>query len=204
MFTLTLKLAMKSWRSLISKPYAPAAKKIILGIDPGLARMGYGVIAQENGKLKALEYGTITSEAHTDVEKRLVVIFEKLQKVLNKAKPDEVAIEELFFARNVKTAISVGQARGVAILACGLANVPVFEYKPGEVKQAVAGFGAADKQQVQKMVKLLLGLSEVPKPDDTADALAIAITHAQGSGTRLSEVVKKLAKSSVNKTFLKR
>jgi crossover junction endodeoxyribonuclease RuvC len=166
--------------------------------------MGYGVIAQENGKLKAVEYGTMTSEAHTDVEKRLVVLFEKLQKVLKKVKPDEVAIEELFFARNVKTAISVGQARGVAILACGLANVPVFEYKPGEVKQAVAGFGAADKQQVQKMVKLLLGLSEVPKPDDTADALAIAITHAQGSGTRLSEVVKKLAKSSVNKTFLKR
>jgi crossover junction endodeoxyribonuclease RuvC len=195
---------MKLWRSLINKAYVPAAKKIILGIDPGLARMGYGVIAQENGKLKALEYGTITSEAHTDVEKRLVVVFEKLQKVLKKVKPDEVAIEELFFARNVKTAISVGQARGVAILACGLANVPVFEYKPGEVKQAVAGFGAADKQQVQKMVKLLLGLSEVPKPDDTADALAIAITHAQGSGTRLSEVMKKLAKSSVNKTFLKR
>ena len=195
---------MKLWRSLISKPYAPVAKKVILGIDPGLARMGYGVISQSGSQLKALEYGTITSEAHTDAEKRLVVLFEKLQKVLKKVKPDEVAIEELFFARNVKTAISVGQARGVALLACGLANVPVFEYKPMEVKQAVAGFGAADKEQIQKMVKLLLGLSEVPKPDDTADALAIAITHAQCSGTRLSEVVKKLAKSSVNKSFLKR
>src|SRR5580698_9087105 len=134
---------MKSWRSLISKPYAPAAKKVILGIDPGLARMGYGVISQSGSQLKALEYGTITSEAHTDAEKRLVVLFEKLQKVLKKVKPDEVAIEELFFAHNVKTAISVGQARGVALLACGLAQVPVFEYKPMEVKQAVAGFGAA-------------------------------------------------------------
>jgi crossover junction endodeoxyribonuclease RuvC len=162
------------------------------------------VISQSGSQLKALEYGTMTSEAHTDAEQRLVVLFEKLQKVLKKVKPDEVAIEELFFARNVKTAISVGQARGVALLACGLANVPVFEYKPMEVKQAVAGFGAADKEQIQKMVKLLLGLSEVPKPDDTADALAIAITHAQCSGTRLSEVVKKLAKSSVNKSFLKR
>jgi crossover junction endodeoxyribonuclease RuvC len=195
---------MKSWRNLINKSYAPATPKIIFGIDPGLARMGYGAIIQKGNQLKVLEYGTITSEAHTDVEKRLVVIFEKLQKILKKVKPDEVAIEELFFARNVKTALSVGQARGVALLACGLAKVPVFEYKPMEIKQAVAGFGAADKEQIQKMVKLLLGLSEVPKPDDTADALAIAITHAQCSGTRLSEVVKKLAKSSVNKTFLKR
>ena len=195
---------MKSWRSLTGKSYAPAAQKIILGIDPGLARMGYGAIIQKGSQLKALEYGTITSAAHADVEKRLVVVFEKLQKILKKVKPDEVAIEELFFARNVKTALSVGQARGAALVACGLAKVPVFEYKPVEVKQAVAGFGAADKEQIQKMVKLLLGLSEVPKPDDTADALAIAITHAQCSGTRLSEVVKKLSKSSVHSTFLKR
>jgi len=195
---------MKSWRSLTGKTYSAPVPKIILGIDPGLARMGYGVIVQKGSQLKAMEYGTITSEAHTDVEKRLVVVFEKLQKVLKKVKPDEVAIEELFFARNVKTAISVGQARGVALLVCGLARVPVFEYKPAEIKQAVAGFGAANKEQIQKMVKLLLGLSEVPKPDDTADALAIAITHAQCSGTRLSEIVKKLAKSSVYSTFLKR
>jgi crossover junction endodeoxyribonuclease RuvC len=195
---------MKLWRSLTGKTYTPTAPKIILGVDPGLARMGYGVIVQKGSQLKAMEYGTITAEAHTDGEKRLVVVFEKLQRVLRKAKPDEVAIEELFFARNVKTAISVGQARGVALLACGLAGVPVFEYKPAEIKQAIAGFGAADKAQIQKMVKLLLGLSEVPKPDDTADALAIAITHAQCSGTRLSEIVKKLSKSSVNSTFLKR
>src|SRR6185295_1186827 len=107
-------------------------------------------------------------------------------------------------SRNAKTAIAVGQARGVALLACGLAGVPVFGYKPMEVKQAVAGFGAADKAQVQKMVKLLLGLSEIPKPDDTADALAIAITHTQCSGTPLSEAVKKLTRDAGKPTFTKR
>jgi crossover junction endodeoxyribonuclease RuvC len=195
---------MKSWQNLAGKPYVQAAGKVVLGIDPGLARMGYGAIFQKGSQLRALEYGTMTSEAFTDVEKRLVIIFEKLRKILRKVKPDEVAIEELFFARNVKTAISVGQARGVALLACGLAGIPVFEYKPMEVKQAVAGFGAANKEQIQKMVKLLLGLNQVPKPDDTADALAIAITHAQCSGTRLSEAVKKLSKNQAYSTFLKR
>ncbi len=195
---------MKSWRSLTDKSFPVLGKKIILGIDPGLARMGFGVIAQKGSQLTAVEYGTLTTEAHTAVEERLVVVFEKIQKILKKIKPDAVAIEELFFSRNAKTAIGVGQARGVALLACGLAEVPVFEYKPMEVKQAVTGFGAADKEQVQKMVKLLLGLSEVPKPDDTADALAIAITHAQCSGTQLSEALKKLSKNSTGSTFLKR
>jgi crossover junction endodeoxyribonuclease RuvC len=99
-------------------------------------------------------------------------------------------MEQLFFMKNVKTAMGVGQARGVALLACGLEKVPVVEYRPMEIKQAVAGFGAADKAQIQKMVKLLLGLEEIPKPDDTADALAIAITHAQCSGNRLKELLK--------------
>ncbi len=177
---------------------------MVLGIDPGLARMGYGAIFQKGSQLKALEYGTLTSEAHTAPEQRLTVIFKKVQKVLKKVKPDVVAMEELFFSRNAKTAFAVGQARGVALLACGLAGVPVFEYRPMEVKQAVAGFGAADKAQIQKMVKLLLGLKEVPKPDDTADALAIAITHAQCSGTRLSEAVKKLSRNTAGSMFLKR
>ena len=110
----------------------------------------------------------------------------------------------MFFSRNVKTAIAVGQARGAALLACGLAGVAVYEYRPVEIKQAVAGSGAADKEQVQKMVKLLLGLSEIPKPDDTADALAIAITHAQCSGTNLSEAVKRLSRGSIESRFLKR
>jgi crossover junction endodeoxyribonuclease RuvC len=166
--------------------------------------MGYGAILQKDGRMKALEYGTLTTEAHEASEKRLADIFKQMQKVLAKVKPDMVAMEELFFSRNAKTAIAVGQARGVALLACGLAEVPVFEYKPMEVKQAVAGFGAADKTQVQKMVKLLLGLKEVPKPDDTADALAVAITHAQCSGTRLSEAVKRLSRNSTGMMSFKR
>jgi len=175
-----------------------------LGIDPGLARMGYGVVVLQGSRMTAEEYGTMTSEAHTPLEQRLVVLFKQLEKILKKAEPDVVAMEELFFSRNVKTAIAVGQARGVAVLACGLAGVPVYEYRPVEIKQAVAGHGAADKEQVQKMVKMLLGLSEIPKPDDTADALAIAITHAQCSGTNLSEAVKRLSRGSVESRFLKR
>ena len=178
--------------------------KIVLGIDPGLARMGYGSVLQQGNQLKALEYGTLTTEAHTPVERRLAILFGKLQKMLKKTRPDSVAMEELFFSRNVKTAIAVGQARGVALLACGLAGIPVFEYRPVEVKQAVSGYGAADKGQVQKMVMVLLGLREAPKPDDTADALAIAITHAQSSGTPLSEALKKLARDQVKPALLKR
>ena len=175
-----------------------------MGIDPGLARMGYGVVVLQGSRMTAEEYGTMTSEAHTPLEQRLVVLFKQLEKILKKTKPDVVAVEELFFSRNVKTAIAVGQARGAALLACGLAGVAVYEYRPVEIKQAVAGSGAADKEQVQKMVKLLLGLSEIPKPDDTADALAIAITHAQCSGTNLSEAVKRLSRGSVESRFLKR
>jgi crossover junction endodeoxyribonuclease RuvC len=194
---------MKSWRSLRNKA-GVSRPKVVLGIDPGLARMGYGVVQQQGSQLKALEYGTMTTEAHTPLEQRLAILFGKLQKMLKKTRPDSVAMEELFFSRNVKTAIAVGQARGVALLACGLAGIPVFEYRPVEVKQAVSGYGAADKEQVQKMVKLLLGLTEAPKPDDTADALAIAITHAQSSGTPLSEALKKLARDHVKPALLKR
>jgi crossover junction endodeoxyribonuclease RuvC len=196
---------MKSWRSLKDKNFPPNGKRVILGIDPGLARMGYGAVVQQGSQMRALEYGTLITEAHQPLEQRLAVIFRKVQKVLKKVKPEVVAMEELFFSRNVKTAIVVGQARGVALLACGLAGLPVYEYKPVEVKQAVAGFGGADKEQVQKMVKLLLGLREIPKPDDTADALAIAMTHAQCSGTRLSEAIKKLSRNPVvGSMFLKR
>lgn len=173
---------------------APASVKIILGIDPGLARMGYGVVAQQGHQMKAGDYGTLTTPAGEPLEKRLAEMFGKLRKVLAKVKPGAVAIEELFFSRNAKTAIAVGQARGVALLACGLAGVPVYEYRPMEIKQAVAGHGGADKEQVQKMVKLLLGLKEVPQPDDTADALAAAITHAQSAGTPLAEAMKKMAR----------
>jgi crossover junction endodeoxyribonuclease RuvC len=181
-----------------------AKGRVVLGIDPGLARMGYGIVVQRGNRMSAADYGTLTTEAHTPPEKRLAVLFGKLKQVLKETKPDVVAMEELFFSRNVKTAIAVGQARGVALLACGLEGVPVYEYRPVEIKQAVTGHGGADKEQVQKMVKLLLGLAEVPKPDDTADALAVAITHAQCSGTRLSEDIKKLSRHSVETRFLKR
>ena len=194
---------MKLWRNLKDKTL-PVTGKVVLGIDPGVARMGYGAVVQEGGRLKALEYGTLTTEAHTPLEQRLAILFEGLQEVLKKVKPGAVAIEELFFSRNVKTAIAVGQARGVALLACGLAKVAVFEYRPMEVKQAVVGYGNADKQQVQKMVKLLLGLTEVPKPDDTADALAIAITHTQCSGTQLSETLRSLSKKAASTVFPRR
>src|SRR5579872_1785377 len=144
MFTRISKSAMKPWRSL--KNNLPSSKgRVVLGIDPGLARMGYGVVVQEGGRMTAGEYGTLTTEAHTALEKRLVVLFEKLGRVLKKVKPEVVAMEELFFTRNVKTGIAVGQARGVALLACGLAGVPVYEYRPMEIKQAVAGHGNADK-----------------------------------------------------------
>lgn len=160
----------------------------VLGIDPGLARMGYGLVERNGTRLRALDYGTIETRAGKGTADRLVELFRGLQGILKKTRPDEAAIEELFFSKNVKTAITVGHARGVAVLACGLARVPVSEYKPGQVKQAVTGYGAADKRQVQRMVTVLLGLSEVPKPDDTADALAIAIAHAH-AGPRKGPVV---------------
>ncbi len=168
---------------------------VILGIDPGLARMGYGALARVGNRYRAMEYGTLTTSAKDPLEERLAILFNQLRKILKKVKPEAVAMEELFFSRNTKTAIAVGQARGAALTACGLEGVRVYEYRPMEIKQAVAGFGGADKGQVQKMVKLLLGLDKVPQPDDTADALAAALAHAQCSGTRLSELVKRLSKN---------
>jgi crossover junction endodeoxyribonuclease RuvC len=193
---------MKSWPNLKGKG-SSGGGKAVLGIDPGVARMGYGAVVQEGGRLQALEYGTLTTKAHVPLEIRLAELFLGLQKIINRVKPRVVAVEELFFSKNVKTAIAVGQARGVALLACGLVNVPVFEYKPLVVKQAVAGHGGADKQQIQKMVKLFLGLAEVPKPDDTADALALAITHIQCAGTHLSETLRKLSRETGGAGFIK-
>ena len=171
-------------------------KKNFLGIDPGIARMGWGVVSLEGSRMRAGDYGTLTTGARQPLEDRLAELFKAIQAILGRVKPQAVAMEELFFSRNAKTAIAVGQARGVALLACGLAGLSVYEYRPMEIKQAVAGYGAADKEQVQKMVKLLLGLKETPKPDDTADALAVAITHAQCSGTQLSEAVKRLSRQA--------
>ena len=149
-----------------------------LGIDPGTAIMGWGVVDETNGALSLVDYGTLTTAAGMASQDRLVVLYDGLQDLLRRYQPGAAAVEELFFGKNVNTAINVGQARGVALLALAQAGVPVHEYKPTAVKQAVAGYGGADKKQMQEMVRLTLRLSKIPKPDDAADALAIAICHA--------------------------
>jgi crossover junction endodeoxyribonuclease RuvC len=154
-------------------------RNIILGIDPGLADTGYGVIEREqNGKLVCLEYGTIKTPAKEDLGVRLEMINLKLDKIIKKHKPGLIAVEELFFCKNVKTALVVGQARGVILLTARQNKIPMVEATPLQVKQAVSAYGQASKLQVQKMVKLLLNLKELPRPDDAADALAIAISSA--------------------------
>lgn len=148
---------------------------IILGIDPGIADTGFGVISEENGKLKCLAYGSIKTKAKTDLADRLVILNKKLEEVILKYRPTRAAIEELFFCNNAKTALVVGQARGVALLTLKINNLFISEFTPLQVKQAVSAYGKADKQQVQRMVKIILNLKEIPTPDDAADALAIAI-----------------------------
>jgi crossover junction endodeoxyribonuclease RuvC len=150
----------------------------ILGIDPGTATTGFGVIEHDHGKYKFVDAGVITTKPDTAMPDRLVQIFTDLTQLIAETKPDQSAIELLFFGTNVTTAISVGQARGVALLALASAKLPIAEYNPMQIKQAIAGYGGAKKPQIQEMVRLLLGLTVIPKPDDAADALAIAITHA--------------------------
>jgi len=156
-------------------------EKIILGIDPGLATVGYGLIKQEKGKLFIINYGIISTHASHNFETRLFQIHKELEKIIKKYKPDTIAVEELFFCKNVKTAIKVGQARGVILLTAQIQNVLIHEYTPLQVKQAITGYGRADKNQIQQMVKTILKLKDIPKPDDAADALAIAITCAHSN-----------------------
>lgn len=151
---------------------------IILGIDPGIAILGYGIVEYNGNSFKTLDYGAVLTDSKETTPNRLNKIYEELEKLLDIYKPDAVAIEELFFNKNAKTAIVVGQARGVAILAAAQRNLEIFEYTPLQVKQGVVGYGRADKKQVQVMVKTFLNLKTVPKPDDVADALAVAICHA--------------------------
>jgi crossover junction endodeoxyribonuclease RuvC len=150
---------------------------IVLGIDPGTAITGYGLVHEENGQAVALAYGAITTPSELPLPDRLKLIQRDLAAVIEEYRPDQAAVEQLFFNKNVRTALAVGHARGVVLLTLAQANVPIFEYTPLQVKQAVTGHGRADKAQVQQMVTLLLGLNKVPKPDDVADALAIAICH---------------------------
>jgi crossover junction endodeoxyribonuclease RuvC len=150
----------------------------VIGIDPGTAITGYGIVDElADGTLKSIAYGVVRTESNQTPELRLRSLFEQLNNLLLLHSLECAAVEKLFFQRNVKTALSVGQARGVIILSLALADKPIFEYNPMDIKQAVAGYGHADKKQVQQMVKILLGLENIPQPDDAADALAVAICH---------------------------
>jgi crossover junction endodeoxyribonuclease RuvC len=152
---------------------------IILGIDPGLAIVGWGVIESDRGRVRPVAYGAIRTPAHTDIESRLLMIAEDLEALINKYKPDEMAIEELFFTNNITTGIAVAEARGVILCTAHKLGVKISEYTPLQVKSSVVGYGKAEKHQVIAMVTSLLKLKAAPKPDDTADALAIAICHSQ-------------------------
>ncbi len=151
---------------------------IALGFDPGTARLGYGVIESEP-EPRAVDYGVIVTSSSAPMAQRLLEIHAAVGELIARYRPDAIAVELLFFARNVTTAMTVGQARGVVLLAAAQHGVPLAEYSPSEVKQAVVGYGKADKQQIQEMVRIMLDLATVPAPDDAADALAVAICHAQ-------------------------
>ena len=158
---------------------------IILGIDPGLAIVGYGVIDYTPPNFTVIAYGAITTPAHTKVEDRLTLIYDGINALIDKYHPAEIAIEELFFTNNITTGISVAEARGVILLAAKRKQLGIFEYTPLQVKQSVVGYGKAEKKQVQMMVKTILKLEKMPKLDDTADALAIAICHAHTGISRI-------------------
>lgn len=152
---------------------------IILGIDPGYAIVGYGAISVVGSKQKLIDYGAITTPKTESMPNRLFYIAEEMEKVLQKYSPDAIAVEELFFYNNQKTAIAVAEARGALLVPCLKSKAKLYEFTPMQVKQALTGYGREDKNQIQQMVKILLGLDKIPKPDDAADALAIAITCAQ-------------------------
>jgi len=166
---------------------------VILGIDPGIAIVGWGVIDYGGigTKPKPLDFGAVTTPASMKTEDRLAEVYREISAVIAKYKPEAAAVEELFFNTNQKTGIVVAEARGVILLACRLGGVPIYEYTPLQIKQAVAGYGRADKNQVIGMVTMFLGLAKPPKPDDTADALAAAICHAHTGSSRLAEFYNK-------------
>lgn len=154
---------------------------VFLGIDPGTAITGYGLVRESAGSLEAVAYGVITTPSDWELPRRLVVLHRELSSLLMLHRPVSAAVEQLFFSRNVRTAFAVGQARGVVLLALAQAGVPIAEYSPLEVKQTVTGYGRADKKQIQEMIRVLLGLPDIPRPDDAADALAIAVCHLHSS-----------------------
>ncbi|MFA6422488.1 MAG: crossover junction endodeoxyribonuclease RuvC [Candidatus Buchananbacteria bacterium] len=153
-------------------------KKIILGIDPGIADTGFGIIEQYGTNLKSLGYGSIKTSKLLSLPERILILEKELSKIIKEYKPDLISVEQLFFCNNSKTALVVGQARGIVLLKAAQNNIPLKEFTPLQVKQAVCGYGQAEKSQIQKIVKIILKLDELPKPDDAADALAIAICSA--------------------------
>lgn len=164
---------------------------IILGIDPGFAIVGWGVIESVRGNVRPLAYGAITTPAHTNIEERLLMIQKDIEEIIERYHPDEMAIEELFFNTNITTGIAVAEARGVILCTAHRLGVKIYEYTPLQVKSAVVGYGKAEKQQVIAMVTTLLKLQKPPKPDDTADALAIAICHSQCRGSAMGKYFNK-------------
>ena len=160
---------------------------LVLGIDPGTAITGYALVRDDEGELDLLECGTITTASGEPMAERLARIHEHLARLIGKLHPAVVAVEQVFFSRNVRTALSVGQARGVILLAAAQSGLPVYEYTPLQVKQAMVGYGGADKVQVQEMVRLVLQLDEAPQPDDAADAVAVAVCHIHSA--RLLELL---------------
>ena len=163
---------------------------VILGIDPGYAIVGYGILRYEKNRFQILDYGAVTTPADMDFPQRLLEIYQDLSFLFQKYKPDVMSIEKLFFNTNKKTAVDVAQARGVILLAAKSNRAQVCEYTPLQVKQSVVGYGRAEKKQVQEMTKQILGLSAVPKPDDTADALALALCHAHSSNSAFLRLTK--------------
>ncbi|MCD6302016.1 MAG: crossover junction endodeoxyribonuclease RuvC [Anaerolineae bacterium] len=154
---------------------------LVLGLDPGLATMGYGLATGDGQELRALDYGVIRTAPDLSLPQRLLVLRDDLQRLLKNHRPDAAAVEKLYFATNARTAFVVGQARGVILLTLAEANIPIAEYTPLQIKQAATGYGQAEKRQVQEMVRLLFGLDEVPRPDDAADALAVCLCHLHSS-----------------------
>ncbi|HMQ50932.1 MAG TPA: crossover junction endodeoxyribonuclease RuvC [Anaerolineae bacterium] len=159
----------------------------VIGIDPGTAITGWGIVEGEGNELSLVACGVVTTPAGMPLPQRLQSIYRELTTIIDQYQPNSSAIEELFFSKNAKTALAVGHGRGVAMLALANADLPIVEYKPLEVKQALTGYGGADKQQIQQMVKLLLALDDIPRPDDAADAVAVAICHLHSARLRLLE-----------------
>lgn len=177
----------------------------ILGIDPGYAILGYGVIDMKGNRFSVCGYGAVTTDASMEMPDRLKHLYTQIMEIIREYEPEVVSIEELFFNNNAKTALLVGQARGVAILACANSGLEIREYTPLQIKQGIVGYGRAEKKQVQAMVKTILHLEEVPKPDDTADALAAAICHGHCAGhLNKLEKYKDLMKTNTNKRALPR